>query len=151
MRWNGSTMLRLTGAAMLLLLAGCSRSSLLGGPGPEAAHHASPASSERLALLEAGKKFKSKDGCRQHLLTLAHASSPNELVRISDNEVRGYHSTGQGAAAVHHEYSCVGEQFMERSWTGSPAQAHGAARHGAGHEPAEHEPESHEAEEKKPH
>lgn len=93
----------------LLLLAGCSRASLLGGPGPEAAHHASPAHSERLAELKDVRKFKTKDACRQHLATLAYADDPAKLVKISDLEVRGYHSEGEGDAQVHHEYSCVGK------------------------------------------
>ena len=114
--------------AALLLLAGCSRASLLGGPGPEAAHHASPASSERTAELVT----KTADACHAQLIALAHLDGPDRLIRISDLEVRGYHSTGEAAAAVHHEYSCVGGQLLERSWTGasSAAQApHSAPEH----------------------
>jgi hypothetical protein len=115
------------GYVALLLLAGCSRASLLGGPGPEAAHHASPAEIERLAELKTVKKFKSKDACRQHLMQVSHVGS-DQLIKISDLEVRAYHSTGEGSAAVHHEYSCVDKQLLERSWTGkasaSPAPEH---------------------------
>jgi hypothetical protein len=122
---------------LFLLLVGCSRASLLGGPGPEAAHHASPAESERLAELKALQKFKTKDECRQHLMTVSHAGSADQLIKISDLEVRGYHSTGEGSATVHHEYSCVGKQLLERSWSGkapgAPASAHSA----------EHSPEVH--------
>jgi hypothetical protein len=111
-----------------LLLVGCSRASLLGGPGPEAAHHASPAHAERLAELETGRKFKSKDECRSHIATLAHLADPAALTKISDLEVRAYHSEGD----VHHEYSCVGKQMMERSWSAGHGHQHAsAAQHGA--------------------
>ncbi len=107
------------GALLLsgLVLTGCSRASLLGGPGPEVAHHASPAESERLALLEAVRKFETKDECKSHIAQLAHVGE-DQLVKVSDAEVRAYHSAGEGASIVHHEYSCVGKQMLERSWTG---------------------------------
>jgi hypothetical protein len=110
-----------------LLLVGCSRASLLGGPGPEAKHHASPAHAERLAELETGRKFKSKDECRAHIATLAHVADAAALTKISDLEVRAYHMEGN----VHHEYSCVGKQMMERSWTGGHGDQHASAEHGA--------------------
>ncbi len=118
-----------------LLLVGCSRASLLGGPGPEAAHHASPAHAERLAELKTGAKFKTKDQCRAHIATLAQLADPAALTKISDLEVRAYHSEGE----VHHEYSCVGKQMLERSWTGD----HGGAEHAS----AEHAGDSHGTEE----
>jgi hypothetical protein len=94
---------------VLTALAGCSRASLLGGPGPEVAHHASPAESERLALLEEVRKFDSKDACKAHLKTLAHGA---ELVEVSAKEVRAYHAAGN----VAHEYSCADKVLLERSW-----------------------------------
>ncbi len=118
-----------------LLLVGCSRASLLGGPGPEVAHHASPAHAERLAELEPVAKFKTKDACRARLAQLAHIDDPAKLTKISDLEVRGYHSQGEGASQVHHEYSCVGKELLERSWTGGHGGEHGAE---AGHDPAGH-------------
>jgi hypothetical protein len=114
-----------------LLLVGCSRASLLGGPGPEVAHHASPAHLERLAELHEVRKFKSKDECRRELATLAHAEDPAKLIKISDLEVRGYHSEGEGASQVHHEFSCVGKTLLERSWTGGHGEHHAAAEHAA--------------------
>jgi hypothetical protein len=117
-------------ACLLLLLAGCSRASLLGGPGPEAAHHASPAHAERLAELETGPKFKTKDACRAHIAALAHLADPATLTKISDLEVRAYHTEGD----VHHEYSCVGKQMMERSWTGGHGGEHASTEHGAAEE-----------------
>jgi hypothetical protein len=113
----------------LLALSGCSRASLLGGPGPEAAYHASPAHSERLAELKEVRKFKTKDACRQQLAILAHADDPAKLTKISDLEVRGYHSEGEGDAQVHHEYSCVGKQLLERSWAGGHGGEHAATEH----------------------
>jgi hypothetical protein len=110
--------LRTAACALLLVLVGCSRASLLGGPGPEKAHHASLAESERVAELKAGKKFETKDECLQHLITVAHVASPDQLINISNLEVRAYHSTGEGPASVHHEYSCVDKQLLERSWSG---------------------------------
>ena len=114
---------------LLLALSGCSRASLLGGPGPEAAYHASPAHSERLAELKEVRKFKTKDACRQQLAILAHADDPAKLTKISDLEVRGYHSEGEGDAQVHHEYSCVGKQLLERSWAGGHGGEHAATEH----------------------
>ena len=113
---------------IVLALAGCSRASLLGGPGPEVAHHASPAETERLALLEKVRKFKSKDACKAHLATLAHGS---ELVEISAKEVRAYHSEG----GVNHEYSCADKLLLERSWK-SDGDTHAAAHHEPGHSEA---------------
>lgn len=110
--------------AAMLLLAGCSKASLLGGPGPQAAHHASPASSERTAELVAMRKFKTVEACHAQLIALAHLDGPDRLIRISDLEVRGYHSAGQGAATVHHEYSCFGAQMMERSWADADPSPH---------------------------
>jgi hypothetical protein len=105
-----------------LALAGCSRASLLGGPGPEAAYHPSPAESERLAFLEEVRKFDSKDECKARLKTLAHGA---ELVEVSAKEVRAYHS----ADGVHHEYSCADKVLLERSWKEGGALAH-AGEHG---------------------
>lgn len=121
-----------------LLLVGCSRASLLGGPGPEAAHHASLAHEERLAELKSVKKFKSKDECRGHIATLAHVADPAALAKISDLEVRAYHTEGD----VHHEYSCVGKEMLERSWTGGHGGAHAAAGHSGAEEHAESKPTS---------
>lgn len=111
------------GVAALLLLAGCSRASLLGGPGPEVAHHASPAESERLALLEEKRKFDSKEACKAHLKTLAHGA---ELVEVSAKEVRAYQSEGE----VHHEYSCADKVLLERSWKQGGFEVDAAAHHG---------------------
>jgi hypothetical protein len=133
----GGSLSRAAGCALLLLLVGCSRASLLGGPGPEAAHHASPAEIERLAELKTVKKFESKDECRQRLMAVAHVGSPDQLIKISDLEVRAYHSTGEGDAAVHHEYSCLDKQLVERSWTGK-ASAAGAPAHSDDHAPEVH-------------
>ncbi len=130
---TSSTFIRAALPLAALLLVGCSRASLLGGPGPEAAHHASPAHAERLAELETGRKFKSKDQCRAHIATLAHVADPAALTKISDLEVRAYHTEGE----VHHEYSCVGKQMLERSWTGG----HGGAEHAS----AEHAVDDHAA------
>jgi hypothetical protein len=132
-----SAPLRTAACGAILLLAGCSRASLLGGPGPEVAHHASPAESERLAEIKEVRKFDTKDECRQHLLAVSHAASPEQLIKISELEVRSYHSTGEGAATVHHEYSCVGKQLLERSWTGKAA-APPAPAHSSGHSPEVH-------------
>ena len=98
-----------TVALLMLALVGCSRASLLGGPGPEVVHHAVPAPSERLAVLEAKREFDSKADCKAHLATLADGA---ELVEVSAKEVRAYHSE----AGVHHEYSCADRQLLERSW-----------------------------------
>ena len=124
------TFVRIALPACALLLVGCSRASLLGGPGPEVAHHASPAQSERLAELEAVRKFKSKDECRTHIATLAHLADAAALTKISDLEVRAYHTE----CDVHHEYSCVGKQMMERSWSDGHGDQHAAAEHGAAEE-----------------
>ena len=109
--------------ALLLLLAACSRASLLGGPGPEVAHHPSPAESERLAIAEPLGKFKSNDACRARLETLAHEHGA-EIVQISEKEFRAYSSEPWGEGAIHHEYGCAGKLLTERSWR---AQAAGAA------------------------
>jgi hypothetical protein len=112
---------------ILALAVGCSSRSLLGGPGPAVAHHASPAASERLAEHEAVRAYKTAEQCRQGLVALAHVD-PAALVEISKYEVRGYHSAGD----VHHEYSCVGSKLLERSWktaSASPTAHHGPAEH----------------------
>jgi hypothetical protein len=107
---------------VLLALAGCSRASLLGGPGPEVADHVSPAQSERLAVLEEVRKFKSKEACKAHLTRLAHGA---ELVEVSAKEVRAYHAQG----SVAHEYSCADKVLLERSWKTDGELAHAAAGH----------------------
>lgn len=98
----------------LLALAGCSRASLLGGPGPEIVQHETPAPTERLALLEQKRKFKSKAACKAHLETLAHGA---ELVEVSAKEVRAYHPE----AGVHHEFSCADRILLERAWRSDEA------------------------------
>lgn len=103
--------------AAAVALAGCSRASLLGGPGPEVAHHPSPAETERLAVLEEVRKFDGKDACKAHLATLAHGAP---LVEVSAKEVRAYHS----AAGVHHEYSCADKVLLERSWRSGGESVH---------------------------
>ena len=122
--------LKLGGAALaLLVLAGCSRASLLGGPGPEVAHHASPAEAERLALPEPVRKFKTLAACRTHLESLAHEhGGSGEVVQISDIELRAYASQPWGEGEIHHEYACVGRELTERSWKvgAASAEAHGA-------------------------
>lgn len=131
---SGSITGGIAGMAVIALLSGCSRASLLGGPGPEGAHHASPAEIERLAVLEPGKKFDTPDECRQQLIALAHASSPEQLIQISKLEVRAYHTSGEGPSAVHHEYACLGKQLMARSWIGKPTSLpapHGPNQHAA--------------------
>jgi hypothetical protein len=124
---EGSTATRMNrttrvGPVLLLLLAGCSRASLLGGPGPEVEHHASPAQSERLAVAEPVRKFDSKDGCRARLQALA-GEHGGEIVQISDNEYRAYASKPWGEKELHHEYSCVGKALTERSWYAGAADA----------------------------
>jgi len=113
--------------ALFLLLAACSRASLLGGPGPEVAHHASPAESERLAVAEKVASFKNKEACRARLEALAHEHGGGEIVQISEYEFRAYASQPWGEGQIHHEYSCAGKALTERSWA---AQAHAAS---AGH------------------
>jgi len=100
--------------AALVASTGCSRASLLGGPGPEVAHHTTPAETERLAVLEEVRTFDSKDACKAHLSGLAHRA---ELVEVSAKEVRAYHS----ADGVHHEYSCADKVLLERSWRSGAA------------------------------
>jgi hypothetical protein len=82
-----------------------------------------------VAELKAVKKFETKDECRQHLIEVSHVG-PDRLIKISDLEVRAYHSTGEGSATIHHEYSCVDKQLLKRSWSGKasglPAPAHSA-------------------------
>jgi hypothetical protein len=115
----------------LLLLTACSRASLLGGPGPEVAHHASPAEAERLAVAEPVRKFKTKDACKAHLASLSHGNEEAEVVQISETEFRTYSSKPWGEKEIHHEYSCVGKELIERSWSSKPG---GAEEH---HEAAE--------------
>jgi hypothetical protein len=112
----------------LLMLTACSRASLLGGPGPEVAHHASPAEIERLAVAEPVKKFKTKDACKAHLEGLAHGHGGAEVVQISATEFRTYSSKPWGEKEIHHEYSCLGKELIERSWS---SQAGGAEEHHA--------------------
>jgi hypothetical protein len=107
----------------LLMLTACSRASLLGGPGPEVAHHASPAEIERLAVAEPVKKFKTKDACKAHLEGLAHGHERAEFVQISESEFRTYSSKPWGDKEIHHEYSCVGKELTERSWASKPGGA----------------------------
>jgi hypothetical protein len=52
-------------------------------------------------------------------------ADPAMLTKISDMEVRAYHTEGE----VHHEYSCVGKQMLERSWTGAHGEQHASAEH----------------------
>jgi len=111
---------------LFLILGACSRASLLGGPGPEVAHHASPAAIERLAVAEPVRKFDSKEKCRARLAALAHEHGGGEVVEISANEIRTYASTPWGDGAVHHEYSCFGKALTERSWL---SQGGGEAHH----------------------
>lgn len=113
---------------LFLVLAACSRASLLGGPGPEVEHHASPAALERLAVAEPVKTFDSKEKCRARLEALAHEHGGGEVVQISENEVRAYASQPWGDGQVHHEYSCVGKALTERSWSshGAGGEAHHA-------------------------
>ena len=118
--------------ALFLVLAACSRASLLGGPGPEVEHHASPAEIERLAVAEPIAKFKSKEACKARLAALAHEHGGGEIVQISENEFRAYASQPWGDSAIHHEYSCVGKALTERSWgtrTGGSADAHADETH----------------------
>jgi hypothetical protein len=112
--------MHLLAGTALLVLVGCSRASLLGGPGPEVAYHPSPAETERLAVLEEVRKFKTKDACKAHLASLAHGA---ELVEVSAKEVRAYHSAG----GVHHEYSCTDKLLLERSWKAGDPVVHAAA------------------------
>ena len=107
--------------ALFLLLAACSRASLLGGPGPEVEHHASPAEIERLAVAEKVGKYKSKEACKARLAALAHEHGDGEIVQISENEFRAYASQPWGDSAIHHEYSCVGKALTERSWSSQSA------------------------------
>jgi hypothetical protein len=100
----------------LLMLTACSRASLLGGPGPEVAHHASPAEIERLAIAEPVKKFKTKDACKAHLEGLAHGHGGAEVVQISETEFRTYSSKPWGEKEIHHEYSCLGKELTKRAW-----------------------------------
>ena len=116
---------------VLAMLTGCSRASLLGGPGPEVAHHASPAESERLAVLEPVRKFKTLDGCKAHLQELSQEHGGGEMVQISDKEYRIYASKPWGESEIHHEYSCFGKELAERSWTARPGAAAGAHHEGA--------------------
>lgn len=102
--------------ALFLVLAACSRASLLGGPGPEVEHHASPAEIERLAVAEPVAKFKSKEACKARLAALAHEHG-GEVLQISEKEYRTYASKPWGEGAIHHEYSCAGTALTERSWT----------------------------------
>ena len=102
-----------------LLLAACSRASLLGGPGPEVAHHASPAEIERLALAEPVKSFDSKEACKARLEALAHEHGA-EVIKISEKEYRAYASKPWGEGEIHHEYSCAGKDLTERSWGTKP-------------------------------
>lgn len=118
--------------ALFLVLAACSRASLLGGPGPEVEHHASPAEIERLAVAEPLAKFKSKDACKARLAALAHEHGGGEIVQISENEFRTYASQPWGDSAIHHEYSCVGKALTERSWgtkTGGSGAGHADETH----------------------
>ena len=108
--------------AFFLLLTACSRASLLGGPGPEVEHHASPAAIERLAVAEPVKKFDSEEACRARLEALA-GEHGGEVVQIAQNEYRAYASEPWGENEVHHEYSCVGEELSERSWSSHAAEA----------------------------
>lgn len=103
-------------AAGALSLSGCSRASLLGGPGPEVVHHESPAETERLAVIEPVRKFKSAEACKARLASLGQEHGGGEVVQIAENEFRAYASQPWGAGEVHHEYSCVGKELSERSW-----------------------------------
>jgi hypothetical protein len=113
--------------AAFLILAACSRASLLGGPGPEVEHHAAPAEIERLALAEPVKSFDSKEACKARLEALAHEHGA-EVIKISEKEYRTYASTPWGEGETHHEYSCAGKDLTERSWG---AKADGADAHHA--------------------
>jgi hypothetical protein len=121
-------LMRLT-PAILLILAACSRASLLGWPGPEVAHHASPAQVERLAVAEPVKTFKTKEACKARLDALAHEHGGGEVVQISEKEYRAYASKPWGEGEIHHEYSCAGKALTERSWT---SKAGGADAHHTG-------------------
>jgi hypothetical protein len=112
----------------LLMLTACSRASLLGGPGPEVAHHASPAEIERLAVAEPVRKFKTKDACKAHLEGLAQGHEGAGVVQISKTEFRTYSSKPWGGKEIHHEYSCLGKELIERSWS---SKAGGAEEHHA--------------------
>jgi hypothetical protein len=101
--------------AACLLLAACSRASLLGGPGPEVEHHAAPAEIERLAVAEPVKSFDSKEACKARLEALAHEHGA-EVIKISEKEYRAYASKPWGESEIHHEYSCAGKDLTERSW-----------------------------------
>lgn len=116
--------MRRAAPAVFLLLAACSRASLLGGPGPEVAHHASPAEMERLAVAEKVGKFKSKEACKARLAALAHRHGGGEVVQISEKEYRAYASKPWGEGEIHHEYSCAGKELTERSWSSKSAEAH---------------------------
>ena len=126
-------------AAGSLSLSGCSRASLLGGPGPEVVHHESPAETERLAVAEPVGKYKSTEACKARLAARSQEHGGGEIVQIAENEFRSYASQPWGEGEVHHEYTCVGKILTERSWkTGG---THAAPVHHASE--VEHSTESH--------
>ena len=115
----------------LLVLTACSRESLIGGPGPEVAHHASPAEMERLAVAEPVKKFKTVEACKAHLEALGHEHGAAEIVQISEKEFRAYASKPWGESEIHHEYACNGKELTERSWTAKSGETEAHDMHKA--------------------